>query len=216
MFFFSLQVLYNNKGYHSMPTYLNVLNNAILRANLPKSKGNPAAYGETGWISFSYRHQFSGIVFNFAKIFDCFICKCISLYAIMIVLSQALQWPIIPWTGPVPVFLWIICKFELSLYFSFLISHLLIFHSPFFRLQGTDVVIAIFIIVAMSFVPASFVVFLVAEKSTKAKHLQFVSGCDPVIYWLANYIWDMVRSNFGSFPNPSEVFAVYGLLLETP
>lgn len=35
-------------------------------------------------------------------------------------------------------------------------------------------------------------VFLVAEKSTKAKHLQFVSGCDPVTYWLANYIWDMV------------------------
>lgn len=40
------QVFYNNKGYHSMPTYLNALNNAILRANLPKSKGNPAAYGE--------------------------------------------------------------------------------------------------------------------------------------------------------------------------
>ncbi|KAH0615615.1 hypothetical protein JD844_005073 [Phrynosoma platyrhinos] len=61
------------------------------------------------------------------------------------------------------------------------------------HLQGTDVVIAIFIIVAMSFVPASFVVFLVAEKSTKAKHLQFVSGCDPVIYWLANYVWDMLN-----------------------
>lgn len=45
-FFLSLQVLYNNKGYHSMPTYLNVLNNAILRANLPLSKGNPAAYGK--------------------------------------------------------------------------------------------------------------------------------------------------------------------------
>lgn len=45
-FFPSLQVLYNNKGYHSMPTYLNVLNNAILRANLPLSKGNPAAYGK--------------------------------------------------------------------------------------------------------------------------------------------------------------------------
>ena len=64
-------------------------------------------------------------------------------------------------------------------------------------LQGTDVVIAIFIIVAMSFVPASFVVFLVAEKSTKAKHLQFVSGCNPIIYWLANYIWDMVRGREG-------------------
>ncbi|XP_012576614.1 PREDICTED: ATP-binding cassette sub-family A member 2, partial [Condylura cristata] len=61
-----------------------------------------------------------------------------------------------------------------------------------YLLQGTDVVIAIFIIVAMSFVPASFVVFLVAEKATKAKHLQFVSGCNPVIYWLANYVWDMV------------------------
>ncbi|XP_015427825.1 PREDICTED: ATP-binding cassette sub-family A member 2 [Myotis davidii] len=61
------------------------------------------------------------------------------------------------------------------------------------RLQGTDVVIAIFIIVAMSFVPASFVVFLVAEKSTKAKHLQFVSGCSPVTYWLANYVWDMLN-----------------------
>lgn len=43
---FCVQVLYNNKGYHSMPTYLNVLNNAILRANLPASKGNPAAYGK--------------------------------------------------------------------------------------------------------------------------------------------------------------------------
>lgn len=42
------QVFYNNKGYHSMPTYLNSLNNAILRANLPKSKGHPAAYGERG------------------------------------------------------------------------------------------------------------------------------------------------------------------------
>lgn len=58
-------------------------------------------------------------------------------------------------------------------------------------------VIAIFIIVAMSFVPASFVVFLVAEKATKAKHLQFVSGCDPVIYWLANYVWDMVSRAHG-------------------
>ncbi|XP_072520888.1 ATP-binding cassette sub-family A member 2 isoform X2 [Salminus brasiliensis] len=121
----SAQVLYNNKGYHSMPTYLNVLNNAILRANLPLSKGNPAAYGIT-------------------------------------VTNHPMN------------------RTSASLSLDYL-------------LQGTDVVIAIFIIVAMSFVPASFVVFLVAEKSTKAKHLQFVSGCDPVIYWLANYIWDMLN-----------------------
>ncbi|XP_024150087.1 ATP-binding cassette sub-family A member 2 isoform X2 [Oryzias melastigma] len=121
----SAQVLYNNKGYHSMPTYLNVLNNAILRANLPPSRGNPAAYGIT-----LTNHPMN--------------------------------------------------RTSASLSLDYL-------------LQGTDVVIAIFIIVAMSFVPASFVVFLVAEKSTKAKHLQFVSGCDPVIYWLANYIWDMLN-----------------------
>lgn len=62
-----------------------------------------------------------------------------------------------------------------------------------FRLQGTDVLIAIFIIVAMSFVPASFVLFLVYERYTKAKHLQFVSGVNAVIYWVANYFWDMVN-----------------------
>lgn len=61
-----------------------------------------------------------------------------------------------------------------------------------FRRQGTDLVIAIFVIIAMSFVPASFVVFLVTERSSKAKHLQFVSGVDPVIYWLSNYVWDLV------------------------
>ena len=61
-----------------------------------------------------------------------------------------------------------------------------------FRRQGTDVVIAIFVIIAMSFVPASFVVFLVTERASKSKHLQFVSGVDPVIYWLSNYAWDMV------------------------
>jgi len=54
-------------------------------------------------------------------------------------------------------------------------------------------VIAIFVIIAMSFVPASFVVFIVMERSTKAKHLQFVSGVNPVVYWFSNYLWDMVR-----------------------
>ena len=62
------------------------------------------------------------------------------------------------------------------------------------RRQGTDLVIAIFVIIAMSFVPASFVVFLVTERSSKAKHLQFVSGVDPVIYWLSNYVWDLVSA----------------------
>ena len=80
-------------------------------------------------------------------------------------------------------------------------------------------VIAIFIIVAMSFVPASFVVFLVAEKATKAKHLQFVSGCDPVIYWLANYVWDMVsraRGPTGRAPRARRVGGQSQQFLSSP
>lgn len=42
-----------------MPTYLNVLNNAILRANLPPSKGNPAAYGT------NIRHTMDKDLFEF-------------------------------------------------------------------------------------------------------------------------------------------------------
>ena len=59
-------------------------------------------------------------------------------------------------------------------------------------MQGSDVLIAIFIICAMSFVPASFVLFLVYERYIRAKHLQIVSGINRVAYWLANYVWDMV------------------------
>jgi ATP-binding cassette subfamily A (ABC1) protein 2 len=64
-------------------------------------------------------------------------------------------------------------------------------------------VIAIFVIVAMSFVPAGFVVFLVTERSTSSKHLQFVCGLDPFIYWLSNYLWDMVC--FGQLATTWEV-----------
>ncbi|GFS22088.1 ATP-binding cassette sub-family A member 2 [Elysia marginata] len=115
---------FNHKGLHSMGVYLNSLNNAILRANLPADKGNPAAYGMT-----VYNH---------------------------------------PWNDT---------DSQLS--------------SLDYILEGSDVLISIFIIAAMSFVPASFVVFLVYEKSTKAKHLQFVTGMNPVMYWIGNYVWDM-------------------------
>nr|XP_055026150.1 phospholipid-transporting ATPase ABCA1 isoform X1 [Misgurnus anguillicaudatus] len=57
--------------------------------------------------------------------------------------------------------------------------------------SSTDVVVAICVIFAMSFIPASFVLFLIQERVSKAKHLQFVSGVNPTIYWLANFAWDM-------------------------
>jgi hypothetical protein len=38
--------LYNNKGYHSQPVFLNAMDNAILRHYLPGPE-NPGAYGES-------------------------------------------------------------------------------------------------------------------------------------------------------------------------
>ncbi|XP_071498338.1 ATP-binding cassette sub-family A member 2-like [Diadema antillarum] len=118
---------YNHKGFHSLPTYLNVINNAILRANLdPSIHGNPSAYGIT-------------------------------------VINHPMN------------------KTSSSILNDYNVQ------------ETSQVLIAMFIIVAMSFVPASFVVFLVAERSSKAKHLQFVSGVSPLVYWLSNFFWDMMN-----------------------
>ena len=45
----------------------------------------------------------------------------------------------------------------------------------------------------MAFLASSFVVFLVQEKASKAKHLQFVSGVSPFIYWTASFVWDTIN-----------------------
>ncbi|KAM3590047.1 uncharacterized protein V6R79_002637 [Siganus canaliculatus] len=57
--------------------------------------------------------------------------------------------------------------------------------------SSNDVVVSICVIFAMSFIPASFVLFLIQERVSKAKHLQFVSGVNPTVYWLASFTWDM-------------------------
>uniref|UniRef100_A0A3B5KYM5 ABC transporter domain-containing protein n=1 Tax=Xiphophorus couchianus TaxID=32473 RepID=A0A3B5KYM5_9TELE len=77
------------------------------------------------------------------------------------------------------------------------LSHINIAFFPFFCLlcrratTSTDVVVSICVIFAMSFIPASFVLFLIQERVSKAKHLQFVSGVNPTVYWLTNFVWDM-------------------------
>lgn len=43
------KVWYSLKSYHAMPTYINVMNNAILRANLDEDK-DPAKYGECVYV----------------------------------------------------------------------------------------------------------------------------------------------------------------------
>ncbi|XP_027628464.1 ATP-binding cassette sub-family A member 1 isoform X1 [Tupaia chinensis] len=119
----NVKVWFNNKGWHAISSFLNVINNAILRANLQKGE-NPSHYGIT-----AFNHPL-----NLTK-------QQLSEVALMT--------------------------------------------------TSVDVLVSICVIFAMSFVPASFVVFLIQERVSKAKHLQFISGVKPVIYWLSNFVWDM-------------------------
>ncbi|XP_007428699.1 ATP-binding cassette sub-family A member 1 [Python bivittatus] len=119
----NVKVWFNNKGWHAIGAFLNVINNAILRANLQDGE-NPSNYGIT-----VYNHPL-----NLTK-------QQLSEVALMT--------------------------------------------------TSVDVLVSICVIFAMSFVPASFVVFLIQERVSKAKHLQFICGVKPVIYWLANFVWDM-------------------------
>lgn len=77
---------------------------------------------------------------------------------------------------------------------------------------SVDVLVSICVIFAMSFVPASFVVFLIQERVTKAKHMQFISGVQPLLYWVANFMWDMVRHKTNT-PCRSECVFVLSVLL---
>ena len=47
------------------------------------------------------------------------------------------------------------------------------------------------IVFGMSFLAAGFVVFLIKERESRAKHLQFVSGAQFGMFWLANFVVDV-------------------------
>ncbi|XP_042594011.1 phospholipid-transporting ATPase ABCA1-like [Cyprinus carpio] len=119
----NVKIWFNNKGWHSIGAFLNVMNNGILRANLPAGK-DPRQFGIT-----AFNHPL-----NLTK-------EQLSQVALMT--------------------------------------------------TSVDVLVSICVIFAMSFVPASFVVFLIQERVNKAKHMQFISGVQPYLYWLANFLWDM-------------------------
>lgn len=59
--------------------------------------------------------------------------------------------------------------------------------------SSVDVLVSICMVFAMSFVPASFILVLIDERVTRAKHLQCMGGLPPTLYWLGNFLWDMVR-----------------------
>ncbi|XP_068455300.1 retinal-specific phospholipid-transporting ATPase ABCA4-like isoform X1 [Clinocottus analis] len=122
---FNVKVWYNNKGWHAMVAFMNVGNNAILRAFLPPS-AKPVEFGIT-----AINHPL-----NLTK-------------------EQLSEVTVLT--------------------------------------TSVDAVVAICVIFAMSFIPASFVLYLIQERVTKSKHLQFVSGVSPLVYWVANFFWDMLN-----------------------
>ena len=132
------RIWYNNKGFHAMPTFLNVMNNALLRANVKRKY----LVSETQENDIDSDVKASG-------------------YAITVINHPMNQ------TNN--------------------------YLSTEYLLEGSDVLISIFTIVAMSFVNASFVLFLVYERSIKSLHLQFLMGLNPFLYWLTNFIWDMLN-----------------------
>jgi ABC-type multidrug transport system ATPase subunit len=56
-----------------------------------------------------------------------------------------------------------------------------------------SVLAALFTLIPFCYLPASFIIFIVKERSCKAKHLQLVSGSHPLAYWLSTFIFDMLQ-----------------------
>lgn len=42
-----------------------------------------------------------------------------------------------------------------------------------------------------SFLIASFAIFVIKERVSKSKHIQFLSGCNSLAFWVSAFIWDM-------------------------
>ena len=53
-----------------------------------------------------------------------------------------------------------------------------------------DIGISLTILCAYSFIPAGFAIYIVRERITQEKRLQYVCGIKPIIYWFSSFVWD--------------------------
>ncbi|BES88376.1 Hypothetical protein NTJ_01182 [Nesidiocoris tenuis] len=51
---------------------------------------------------------------------------------------------------------------------------------------------SICLLFSLSFVPASFTIYLIEERISGCKHLQLLSGVNWAVYWIHVYLWDLV------------------------
>lgn len=57
----------------------------------------------------------------------------------------------------------------------------------------TGFTIAFNFVFGIAFLSSSFVLFLIKERATKAKHIQFVSGVQPITFWASTFCWDLIN-----------------------
>eukprot|EP00521_Asterionellopsis_glacialis_P007753 CAMPEP_0195283366 /NCGR_PEP_ID=MMETSP0707-20130614/1928_1 /TAXON_ID=33640 /ORGANISM="Asterionellopsis glacialis, Strain CCMP134" /LENGTH=1953 /DNA_ID=CAMNT_0040342525 /DNA_START=72 /DNA_END=5933 /DNA_ORIENTATION=+ len=63
--------------------------------------------------------------------------------------------------------------------------------------EAEDAFTAWFLMVlSFPFITGAFATFVVAERLSKAKHLQTVAGVKPSAYWISTYIWDIMNYQF--------------------
>ena len=49
------------------------------------------------------------------------------------------------------------------------------------------------LVLSFPFIAGAFATFVVAERESKAKHLQTVAGVKPSAYWFSTYFWDFMN-----------------------
>lgn len=73
-------------------------------------------------------------------------------------------------------------------------------------------VAVLFLVIAFSFIPATFAVFVVREREVAAKHQQLISGVSIPAYWASTYAWDMVNYLLPAIASIS-MLAGFGVLM---
>ena len=59
---------------------------------------------------------------------------------------------------------------------------------------ASDVGIAMVVLLALSFIPSAFMVYLTNERVSQERHMQSISGVGTKLYWTVSFLWDMVGS----------------------